>query len=357
MTLVRLETVIVGAGLSGLAIARSLTSKGGSVKLFEARDRAGGRILSLPGSVSDDVRYDLGPAWVWPHNTRMLRLVADLDLPLMRQHASGKLVFQDQNGLIRRDVDFATMGEALRLPGGLARLTDKLAADLPPHAVCLKHAVSGLEASKDGILVTGSGPDGAFGFLADRVVLAMPPRLVAARIAFRPALTDVFSKRLNEVPTWMAGHAKIVAIYERAFWRGNGLSGDAISHRGPLFEIHDASSDIDAAVEGALFGFVAPGRGGAKSDDEQLRRDAIAQLVELFGPEAAHPLLVHLVNWAKEPATATSSDMPDLAGHPRYRNITLDADPWQGRVVFSGTETAPENGGFLEGALEAAERF
>lgn len=357
MTLEKVETAIVGAGLSGLVSARSLVSRGESVKLFEARDRVGGRILSLSGAVSHDVRYDLGPAWVWPHNARMLKLVADLDLPLMRQHSAGKLVFQDQNGLIRRDLDFATMGEALRLPGGLARLTDKLAADLPEGAILLEHAVTGLKVLDDGILLSGSGPDGAFGFLADRVVLAMPPRLVSARIVFQPALPDVFAKMMDEVPTWMAGHAKIVAIYERAFWRDLGLSGDAISHRGPLFEIHDASPDVDARSEAALFGFVAPGRGGSNGDDALLERDAVAHLVELFGPEAAHPVRVHLVNWAKQPETATSLDVPDLSVHPRYRQIGLDADPWQGRVLFSGTETAPENGGFLEGALEAAERI
>ncbi len=41
----------------------------------------------------------------------------------------------------------------------------------------------------------------------------------------------------------MAGHAKVVALYERPFWREQGLSGDAISHCGTLAEIHDARND------------------------------------------------------------------------------------------------------------------
>jgi monoamine oxidase len=105
-----------------------------------------------------------------------------------------------------------------------------------------------------------------------------------------------------------------------------------------------------------LFGFVSPGRCGSDINEQRLLLDAISQLADLFGPQAAEPVRVHLVNWASEPETATPLDTADLAGHPRYREIGLASDPWAGRLLFSGTETAPENGGFLEGALEAAER-
>ncbi|MEM1154111.1 MAG: hypothetical protein AAGI44_08210 [Pseudomonadota bacterium] len=46
---------------------------------------------------------------------------------------------------------------------------------------------------------------------------------------------------LGGVPTWMAGQAKVVAVYESPFWRDSGFSGDAMSRKGPLIEIHDAS--------------------------------------------------------------------------------------------------------------------
>ena len=42
----------------------------------------------------------------------------------------------------------------------------------------------------------------------------------------------------------MAGHAKFIALYERAFWREAGCSGTAMSQRGPLTEIHDASDEL-----------------------------------------------------------------------------------------------------------------
>src|SRR6056297_3957532 len=95
------EICIIGAGLSGLALGTALRSEGRGVTILEARDRAGGRVLSHQG-------YDLGPSWIWPHNHRMLALASRLGLRSFPQYASGRLVFEDAGGAIRRDLDVAT---------------------------------------------------------------------------------------------------------------------------------------------------------------------------------------------------------------------------------------------------------
>ncbi|MEO1113076.1 MAG: FAD-dependent oxidoreductase [Pseudomonadota bacterium] len=353
----RFDSVIVGAGLSGLAVARSLLAKGETVALLEARDRAGGRILTRSTASAGGAGYDLGPAWIWPHNTRMLKLISEFGLPLMRQHAAGKLVFQDQNGSVRRDLDFATMGEALRVEGGLARITDSLERALPEGVLRLGHVVKTIEASDPAMRLTGQNDEGTFSVEAERMILALPPRIAASNLEFLPALPVSQLQSLRSVPTWMAGHAKFVAVYERAHWREAGFSGDAISHLGPLFEIHDASADPDASGGAALFGFVAPNRAGKDCDETRLIADATRQLADLFGPALGAPSQIFFTNWANDPYTATELDAADLSGHPRYGRQTFADPPWAGRVFFAGTETAPENGGFLEGALEAAEQF
>lgn len=350
------EIAIVGAGLSGLATAHALLNRGHHVTLFEAKARVGGRIHSLPGAGAPEQRYDLGPAWIWPHNTRMLDLVERLGFPLMRQHSTGNLIFQDQNNRVRRDLDFATMGDALRLPGGLARLAERLASDLPDGLIRLGHAVDSITAEPDGVALSGAVEGHPFEARCRKVILALPPRIAAHRIAFSPALSKGTVAEWVSVPTWMAGHAKLVAIYDRAFWRSAGFSGDAISHTGPLFEIHDATATETADGEAALFGFLTPQAAGPAIDREGLVERALAQLAILFGPEATAPSRVHLKNWAEDPCVATGADRADLGGHPVYQPIHLSDAPWPGRLFLSGTETAPENGGFLEGALEAAER-
>ncbi len=56
-----------------------------------------------------------------------------------------------------------------------------------------------------------------------------------------------------------------------------------------------------------------------------------------------------------QPLTSTSSDVP-LFEHPAYGLPDEAHSLWNGRIRFAGTEAAPEHGGYLEGALEAAER-
>ncbi|MFC3614916.1 flavin monoamine oxidase family protein [Lutimaribacter marinistellae] len=315
------EVAIIGAGLSGLALAQSLRTEGRNVVLLEARDRPGGRVLSQDG-------YDLGPAWIWPHNRRMLALADRLGLQLFAQHSDGKLVFEDAHGSVRRDLDFATMGGALRVVGGLSMVTDALARDLG-DILHLGRLVQQVIEEPGGVTVTGQ----EFTLRAERVVVALPPRLTVG-----------LGLSVPDVPTWMAGHAKLVAVFDSPFWRNQGLNGDAISHRGPLAEIHDASP-MDA-TEGAMFGFAMPGA----ARDPEFRSRAMDQLARLFGPEAATPRHVFIKDWSTDPATSVQADQTPPAAHPRYRAIR----PTQ-KVIFAGTETALVEGGFLEGALEAAE--
>ena len=60
-----LEIAIVGAGVCGLTLGRELAARGVSFALFEARERLGGRVLSVRNPTNGE-RLDLGPTWFWP---------------------------------------------------------------------------------------------------------------------------------------------------------------------------------------------------------------------------------------------------------------------------------------------------
>ena len=78
------DVVVVGAGLSGLAAARSLAAEGRSVVVVEARDRVGGRTEG--GTLSDGQWIELGGQWIGPTQDRMYELVAELGPLIVEQY-------------------------------------------------------------------------------------------------------------------------------------------------------------------------------------------------------------------------------------------------------------------------------
>ncbi len=85
------QVVVIGAGLSGLAAARSLHRRGIDVQVVEARERVGGRTLTkdLHGA-----RVDLGGQWVGPTQDRVLALIAELGLETFPTHHAGRKVLE-----------------------------------------------------------------------------------------------------------------------------------------------------------------------------------------------------------------------------------------------------------------------
>jgi monoamine oxidase len=47
--------------------------------------------------------------------------------------------------------------------------------------------------------------------------------------------------------------------------------------------------------------------------------------------------------------------MQPLYAHPQYGRHASPPGEWVGRLILGGTESAPTYGGYMEGALEAAE--
>ena len=69
----------------------------------------------------------------------------------------------------------------------------------------------------------------------------------------------------------------------------------------------------------------------------------------------SEPRAVWLEDWAEASETATPADRAPLTFHPAY-GPSRDLDGLRdGRLIFASTETAPSDGGFLEGALSSAE--
>lgn len=362
----RVDVAVVGAGLAGLYAAALLRARGAPCVVLESRDRVGGRALSLALNQDDRLandpagRFDLGPAWFWPTlQPRMPRLVADLGLVTFPQYSAGDILVErfGVGGPERYSPPAGAALESIRIRGGVAAMTDVLEGSLPSGTVFRGARVE--QISLDGpsgvrLGLTKSDGLGQRTVTARCVILTAPPRVIARTISFDPPLPPNARRRLSVTPTWMAGHAKFLAVYERPFWREAGLSGTATSFVGPMAEIHDASLEQG---RGALFGFLALRPAARQAlGDRQLRADAIAQFGRLFGSRGLQPTAVFFKDWATDPDTATPDDLGPPADHPVYRNLALSEGPWLDRLLFAGTESADEHGGYLEGAIASAER-
>ncbi len=341
--------LIIGGGLAGLTAAHLLHQSGHSFALFEARDRLGGRILTTEG-------VDLGPSWFWPQTQpRLGAFIAGLGLPSFAQHGAGDVIFHRMSREApQRYQGYPQEPQSMRLAGGTGALIAALAGAVPGPCLHLGARVTALRLHEQGVEATVSGPEGTTRRVTGaHALLALPPRLLEETVAFSPALPAATTRLWRDTPTWMAPHAKFLALYDRPFWRAAGLSGTAQSMAGPMVEIHDATSSSGQA---ALFGFLGvPPAGRAAAGEAALTAACVQQLALLFGPEAGTPRATLFKDWAADPLTATTADQI-AGGHPAGGTRNWVEGAWAARLLMAGSETSPIEPGYLAGAVEAAMR-
>lgn len=241
----------------------------------------------------------------------------------------------------------------MRFEGGTGAIISAIASGLPAERLHLGARVRRIVMQDCGLLLSLAGNGAVREVAAERLILALPPRLLATSIDFEPAMDSETLRHWRQTATWMAPHAKFFALYDRPFWREAGLSGTAQSGVGPLVEIHDATSASGAA---ALFGFLGfDRRQRLAAGEEAIVGASVAQLVRLFGPEAGRPRATLFKDWAADAFTATEADA--LAeGHPvPYPGPWIEGT-WARHVSLAGSETSAADPGYLAGALDAAER-
>lgn len=321
------KLVIIGAGLSGLYAAILLQERY-DVTVLEARERVGGRILNMHG-------HDMGPSWVWRHQSHILQLIDSLGLELFEQYSKGESLYDAPEG-VQRFMAPST-APSYRVKGGISMIISALEERLH-NPVKRKEKVLSL-IQKEGSVVIKTQCDS---YEADEVISTLPPRLAMKTITYDPPIDLQVQAQFTAIPTWMGYAAKCVIEYPEAFWREEGVSGFSFSHLGPLGEIHDACTEEKAA----LFGFVQ-----SRASYENIKENIILQLTRLYGTKASNPLNIYLVDWKKETFTSTTLDAQPLSAHPSYGfNVTH----FDGKLIFSGTESAEKEGGYLEGALNGA---
>ncbi|XP_063600227.1 probable flavin-containing monoamine oxidase A isoform X2 [Penaeus indicus] len=244
-----------------------------------------------------------------------------------------------------------------RVKGGTQQISQLLAKNLGDEIVFLSHPVVRVDQTGENVKVTTENGDTVE---ARRAVMTAPPNMIL-KMAFSPPLPP--SKRLiyENLPI---GHLiKFVVVYDRAFWRENGFSGEIVSDggteslpegvsRGPLSVCFDATSHRGTP---AIVGFIA-GRQEVewqgKTIDE--RKAAVLQgLAATLGPDARHCVSYTEKIWAEEPYIG---GCPVVFGVPGLSFALPHLRSPHERLHFAGTETATEWTGFISGAIQSGNR-
>ena len=107
-----IDTLIIGAGLSGIYAAHLLAKKKRAFLVLEARERLGGRILC---QAHQGYFSDLGPSWYWPDiHPKIRELTGALGLTGFRQYEDGHGRFQDPAGTVHTVRGFASQPPSWR---------------------------------------------------------------------------------------------------------------------------------------------------------------------------------------------------------------------------------------------------
>jgi monoamine oxidase len=233
-----------------------------------------------------------------------------------------------------------------RFVGGSQLISKKLAQGLG-DSVLLSAPVrriaqdgAGLDAEADGVLVR-----------AQRAIVAVPPPL-ASRISFAPSLGG----RRDQLTQRMAHGAltKCAAVYPEPFWRGRGLTGQAVSDRGPVSTTFD-NSPPDGSP-GVMLGFIAGADAikHARRPEAERRRLVLDCFERLFGPEARQPGIYLEQAWAEEEWSRGGPVCSFAPGALAHYGEALRSSA--GRVHWAGAETATRWCGYMEGAVLSGER-
>ncbi len=325
--------------------------------LFEARERLGGRILTV-ATAETGAMVDLGPTWFWPDTQPLIKnLVAELGLVSIPQHDDGSsLHLSDPDKAPDRVVGKLLHAGARRLPGGMGQLIELIARELPPDLVYLDHALTEVRDCADRVVLTFGNGDDIVEVSARHIVLAVPPRLLEERVRFTPPLDQATREAMQGCATWMAAQAKVVFPYSRAFWRDAGQSGNAFAthEQAVVGEIFDACNGD--ASQAALGGFLALSPDMRADFSVGLPLLMTSQMVQVFGP-MLEPVEQLYQDWANETFSCSARDRASPAKeHVFAANPMLRRPQWDGRLYLAGAETAATGAGYLEGALEAARR-
>lgn len=435
------DVCVIGAGFSGLCAALTLKKAGKSVVLLEARNRVGGRVLSIP--LKDGGWVDEGGQWLGPTQDRFyayvnetnsktypspiagksvvygifeqkyfrvddwdgvsgmdlvkktkstLQAMADSlnpEAPWMSPHAelwdsitlaqwirehtknenAYRYLANDMSyacanpeeisllsflSIIRACFSFKNLDNFLggaqqdRVIGGAQSVALKL-AEMLQKEVRLQQAVRKIEWNNSGATVKTDSLE----VNAKHVIFAAPPTLIGA-VEYEPGLP---TRRANVTMHWPQGLViKISMVYDKPWWRDEGLSGISLDYSSFVSETADSSPAPEYSKSGVLTGFVYANKARifSQMSPSERKKLALEEMATRFGKEALTPYKYTEMSWSTQSWTRGCYG-GYLAPGATWLAKSAVRDP-VGPLHWAGTETSTVWPTFIEGAIRSGER-
>ena len=335
--------VIVGAGLSGLLIGYRLKVEGIPFKILEARERIGGRIYTVVDS--NTTTLEMGATWFGNQHVQLKHLLHELGLDYYAQYMKGTSFFQPLSTSPASAIPIPSQPPSYRINNGTSSLIKVLAERSGDDNIYVNQQVKSIDFSEKQVHVISNTET----FTANRVVLALPPKLWANNITITPKLPQNLIVTALNTHTWMENSIKVALSYPTAFWRKSGQSGTLFSNSGPITEFYDHCNSKSDKY--ALCGFLHPEFGNLSHNERKAL--VIQQLETIFGTRSNEFIRYTELDWSKEDKTFSKNSTPLFPhqnnGAPIFRTTYFDS-----KLFISSSESSKDFPGYMEGAVVSA---
>jgi len=339
------KITILGAGLSGLAIAFLLEKKGIDVQIIEARDRIGGRILTIKGN--QETPIEMGATWFGKKHKKLVAFLEEINVGYYRQYIKGKTYFETMSFAPPQVFEIPDSEEpTYRIKGGTQKIIERVFNELQTTSIHLNQEVNFIEKKEGKIFIKTKSEDI---FQSEILISTIPPKLFYNNIITNPSLPENTLEVFEHTQIWMENSIKFAVEYERPFWRENGQSGSVFSQSSIIPEMYDHTNFEENKF--ALKGFLS---GSVIHFPKEKREEAVINtLVKFLGEKAKTHIGYFDKIWEKETHTFSPSPM-FLPGHQNNGHPIYQKSYWKDSLFFAGTETSPIFGGYMEGAIQSA---
>jgi monoamine oxidase len=234
-----------------------------------------------------------------------------------------------------------------RFVGGAQQICQRVADEVGSALTLNAPALAIEQDGEDGVTVRSDA-----GTYRGRLAIVAVPPLLAGRIRYSPDLPAKRDQLTARMP--MGSVIKYIAVYDRAFWREAGFSGEAFSDTGPTVTTFDDSSPDGSHPALVTFSDGEVARMWSERSAEERKDAVLDELVRFFGHQAGHPVAFAEKNWLED-AWSRGCYVGVMGPGTMTAYGSALREPC-GRIHWAGTETATEWMGYIEGAIQSGRR-